>query len=152
MITDEEFAFLHRRLTLVAALAKHAVFGDEPVANRVAPDEFPLLQSAVEQCDSDIATLFAELRIYRDMFSSKLEAWRNGRGDDLEKVAEPVGSEPVVGTGGEPEEASADSGDGGSAGELSERPDTKAHPRRKANRKAALDSGSDRGKADRSPL
>ena len=143
VITDEEFAYLYRRLTLVAALAKHAVFGDEPVASRVPADEFPLLQAAVEQSDADIATVFAELRIYRDMFSSKLEAWKSGRSDDLEQASEPVGGEPVDGVGGEPEEVSADAGDGGADGERTERPDAEANPKRKPKRKKAVDGDGD---------
>lgn len=130
MISDEEFAYLYRRLTVVAALAKHAVFGDEPVASRVPADELPLLQATVEQSDTDIATLFAELRIYRDMFAKKLEAWSHGRHDDLEQAEEPVSDEPVAGTGDDAEAPIESAGDGGADGERTERPNPKANKKR----------------------
>ena len=88
MLTDEQMAILHRRLTLVGAVAKHGFYAETRVVDAIDQDEMPLISAAIDGNDSDIANLFAELRIYRQMFDAKLEGFRNGSARTVEPAQE----------------------------------------------------------------
>lgn len=149
MLTDEQMAMLHRRLTLVGAVAKHGFYGDSRVVDVIGPDETPIIKSSVDGNDTDIANLFAELRIYRQMFDAKLEGFRNAGAKRVVGSAEmPELAESVERVKGDAEEGAADSGGSGPAGESPERPDPAADSGRKKRRAKKLDSRNAGGEAD----
>lgn len=139
MMSDDELVHLYRRVVLMSQLAKHAVFGEEPVSATLSEEELGMVRAAVEQADTDVATVFSELRIYRGMFSSKLEAWKHGRADSVGETPQPISVEPRAGTGSEAVAPSPDVGGGGDDGERPDRPNPAPHKGRSAKGKKKVE-------------
>lgn len=143
MLNEEQIALMHRHLTLVGAIAKHSLYSEERVSDVVGEAEYPLIKQAVDQHDVDVASLFAELRIFHQMFDAKLENFRYGRAGDLEQAQGAESSKPRTGVGGQPEVDREEAGGSGPSGERAERPNTERGAKRTKRRPPPVDAGDD---------
>lgn len=143
MLTDEQIAMMHRHITLVGAIAKHSLYSEDRVSDVVGEAEYPLIKQAVDQHDVDVASLFAELRIFHQMFAAKLEGFRNGRAGDVEQAQGAESSEPRAADGGQPEADREGAGGSGPSGERAERPNTERGAKRTKRRPPPVDAGDD---------
>ena len=143
MLNEEQIALMHRHLTLVGAIAKHALYSEERVSDVVGEAEYPLIKQAVDQHDVDVASLFAELRIFHQMFDAKLENFRHGRTGVVGSAQGAESSEPRTGNGGQPEADREDARGSGPSGERAERPNTERVAKRTKRRPKPVDAGDD---------
>lgn len=139
MMSDDELVLFYRRIVLMSQLAKQAVFGDALLSQTVTEEELGMLRAVMEQADQDVAAVFAELRIYREMFAAKLEAWKHGRTQPVDEAPQPVSDEPVEPVGDSPEPVGADAGGSGVDGERPDRPDPAPDTKRPKKRKKVVD-------------
>jgi hypothetical protein len=143
MLNEEQIAMMHRHLTLVGAIAKHSMYSDQRVTDVVGEAEYPLLKQAVDQHDVDVASLFAELRIFHQMFDAKLEGFRNGFNRNVAKAEEPKPAESGERVGVAAEQDSSAAGEAKPARKRRKRSDTKTDTGGEESRARPVDTGDD---------